>query len=153
MAARVLRLIGAVGAAGRTWELPVGVCGEAAADPMLAAVLVGLGVTSLSMTSRALGRVAAALEAVTEEQCRAAAEAVLEGSDGCGRPCCGGRCPRAREGQRTDRVNDRPAARMHQGAAQACRSTPFVSFTIDTPMRELIAATAMYTPMVHAAWN
>ncbi|WP_082477767.1 phosphoenolpyruvate--protein phosphotransferase [Microbacterium sp. Leaf320] len=74
----VLRLIGAVGAAGRTWDLPVGVCGEAAADSLLAPVLVGLGVTSLSMTPRALGRVAAALEAVTEAQCRAAAEAVLK---------------------------------------------------------------------------
>lgn len=74
----VLRLIGAVGAAGRMWDLPVGVCGEAAADPSLAPVLVGLGVTSLSMTPRALGRVAAALEAVTEAQCRAAAEAVLK---------------------------------------------------------------------------
>lgn len=72
----VLRLIGAVGDAGRARDLPVGVCGEAAADPALAPVLVGLGVTSLSMTPRALGRVAAALEAVTEAQCRAAAEAV-----------------------------------------------------------------------------
>lgn len=73
----VLRLIGAAGAAGRRWELPVGVCGEAAADPTLAPVLVGLGVTSLSMTPRALGRVAAALGAVTEAQCLSAAEAVL----------------------------------------------------------------------------
>ena len=73
----VLRLIGAVGDAGRRWGLPVGVCGEAAADPALAPVLVGLGVTSLSMTPRALGRVAAALAAVTEAQCVAAAEAVL----------------------------------------------------------------------------
>ncbi|MEV7798631.1 phosphoenolpyruvate--protein phosphotransferase [Microbacterium foliorum] len=73
----VLRLIGQAGAAGRRWNLPVGVCGEAAADPTLAAVLVGLGVTSLSMTPRALGRVAAALAAVTVEQCDAAAEAVL----------------------------------------------------------------------------
>ncbi|MER7446142.1 phosphoenolpyruvate--protein phosphotransferase, partial [Microbacterium sp. NPDC097977] len=73
----VLRLIGAVGEAGRRWDLPVGVCGEAAADPALAPVLVGLGVTSLSMTPRALGRVAAALAAVTEAQCVAAAKAVL----------------------------------------------------------------------------
>lgn len=55
----------------------MGVCGEAGADPTLAAVLVGLGVTSLSMTPRALGRVAAALAEVTSEQCDAAAEAVL----------------------------------------------------------------------------
>lgn len=73
----VLRLIGQVGAAGRRWSLPVGVCGEAGADPTLAAVLVGLGVTSLSMTPRALGRVAAALAEVTGEQCTAAADAVL----------------------------------------------------------------------------
>ncbi|MFJ2543254.1 phosphoenolpyruvate--protein phosphotransferase [Microbacterium sp. NPDC087589] len=73
----VLRLIGQAGAAGRRWNLPVGVCGEAGADPTLAAVLVGLGVTSLSMTPRALGRVAAALAEVTGEQCDAAAEAVL----------------------------------------------------------------------------
>ena len=74
----VLRLIGAAGAAGRAWNLPVGVCGEAAADPALAPVLVGLGVTSLSMTPRALGRVAAALAEVTAEQCQAAAAAVLK---------------------------------------------------------------------------
>jgi phosphotransferase system enzyme I (PtsI) len=40
-------------------------------------VLVGLGVTSLSMTPRALGRVGAALASVTAAQCREAAEAVL----------------------------------------------------------------------------
>ena len=73
----VLRLIGQAGAAGRRGNLPVGVCGEAGADPTLAAVLVGLGVTSLSMTPRALGRVAAALADVTGDQCDAAAEAVL----------------------------------------------------------------------------
>ncbi|MFS2280277.1 phosphoenolpyruvate--protein phosphotransferase [Microbacterium sp. OR21] len=71
----VLRLIGMVGSAGRVTDRSVGVCGEAAADPAIAPVLVGLGVTSLSMAPRALGRVAAALAAVTPEQCRAAAEA------------------------------------------------------------------------------
>lgn len=73
----VLRLIGAVGAAGRAAGRPVGVCGEAAGDPALAPVLVGLGVTSLSMTPRALGRVGHALAAVTSEQCRRAATAAL----------------------------------------------------------------------------
>ncbi|PKI92215.1 phosphoenolpyruvate--protein phosphotransferase [Actinomycetales bacterium SN12] len=73
----VLRLIGTVGSAGRARGRAVGVCGEAGADPALAPVLVGLGVTSLSMTSRSLGRVAAALAAVTPEQCRAAAQAAL----------------------------------------------------------------------------
>ncbi|MFP3802762.1 putative PEP-binding protein, partial [Paraburkholderia sp. SIMBA_027] len=36
---------------------PVGVCGEAAADPALAVVLTGLGVTTLSMTARSLAAV------------------------------------------------------------------------------------------------
>ncbi|KNC16343.1 phosphoenolpyruvate-protein phosphotransferase [Arthrobacter sp. RIT-PI-e] len=43
----------------------VGVCGEAAADPALAVVLVGLGVSTLSMTPRALAGVGAVLGSVT----------------------------------------------------------------------------------------
>ena len=76
----VLRLIGIVGEAGRATGRDVGVCGEAGGDPALAPVLVGLGVTSLSMTPRSLGRVAAALAAVTEEDCRRAADAALSAS-------------------------------------------------------------------------
>ncbi|MGW2215247.1 putative PEP-binding protein, partial [Nonomuraea sp. NPDC001684] len=52
---------------------PVGICGEAAADPALACVLVGLGATTLSMGAGALGAVRAALVAHTLEQCRMAA--------------------------------------------------------------------------------
>ncbi|GAA0396301.1 phosphoenolpyruvate-protein phosphotransferase [Acrocarpospora corrugata] len=52
-----------------------GVCGEAGADPVLACVLVGLGVTSLSMGSPALPWVRAALGRHTLEQCRTAAVA------------------------------------------------------------------------------
>lgn len=74
----VLRLIGVVGDAGRAAGKPVGVCGEAGGDPALAPVLVGLGATSLSMTPRSLGRVAEALADASEEECRRAAEAVLE---------------------------------------------------------------------------
>lgn len=44
---------------------PVGVCGEAAADPALAVVLAGLGVASLSMSARALAAVSAVLATVT----------------------------------------------------------------------------------------
>ena len=73
----VLRLIGTVGAAGRAAGKPVGVCGEAGGDPLLAPVLVGLGATSLSMTSRSLGRVAEALAEVSAAECRRAADAVL----------------------------------------------------------------------------
>ena len=76
----VLRLLGMVGRAGRLAGKPVGVCGEAAADPALAAVLVGLGVTSLSMALRALEPVRRALARVTVEDCRRAAEAALASS-------------------------------------------------------------------------
>lgn len=61
----VLRLIGATGAGSAG---PVGVCGEAAADPALAPVLVGLGATSLSMSPAALPQVAAVLSTLTREQ-------------------------------------------------------------------------------------
>ncbi len=53
---------------------PVGVCGEAAADPALAVVLAGLGVSTLSMTQRALPAVAAVLRTVTLPQARALAD-------------------------------------------------------------------------------
>lgn len=49
---------------------PVGVCGEAAGDPGLAVVLVGLGVNSLSMTPRSLPAVAKVLSTVTLEQAK-----------------------------------------------------------------------------------
>ena len=55
----VLRLIREVGDAGRIHGKPVGICGEAAADPLLAVVLVGLGATSLSMAPTALADVRA----------------------------------------------------------------------------------------------
>lgn len=73
----VLRLIGIVGDAGSAAGKPVGVCGEAGGDPELAPVLVGLGVTSLSMAPRSLGRVAARLSAVSPAACRRAAAAAL----------------------------------------------------------------------------
>lgn len=53
------------GAAAAGAEKSVGVCGEAAADPALAVVLVGLGVDTLSMSARALAAVAAVLSSVT----------------------------------------------------------------------------------------
>ncbi|MEG9248994.1 phosphoenolpyruvate--protein phosphotransferase [Arthrobacter sp. Soc17.1.1.1] len=53
---------------------PVGVCGEAAADPALAVVLVGLGVSTLSMTPRALAGVGAVLNSVTLAEAQRIAE-------------------------------------------------------------------------------
>ncbi|KQY46170.1 phosphoenolpyruvate--protein phosphotransferase [Cellulomonas sp. Root137] len=66
----VLSLVQLACAGGEPRGRPVGVCGEAAADPVLAPVLVGLGVASLSMTPRALPDVGAVLATVTLERCR-----------------------------------------------------------------------------------
>ncbi|WP_253209310.1 hypothetical protein [Streptomyces niphimycinicus] len=51
--------------------------GEAAADPALALVLVGLGVTSLSAAPRCLGDVRAVLAAHTLHGCRRLADLAL----------------------------------------------------------------------------
>ena len=77
----VIELIARAGAAGAAVGGGVGVCGEAAADPLLAAVLVGAGATSLSMSARAIPAVAAQLRTVTLEQCREAASAVIAARD------------------------------------------------------------------------
>jgi phosphotransferase system enzyme I (PtsI) len=75
----VLRLIAQLGTAGAAGGRPVGVCGEAAADPNLAIVLVGLGVTSLSMTPAALAEVRAALLTVTLDEAKQRAARALTG--------------------------------------------------------------------------
>ena len=75
----VLRAIKMICDAGNANGMPVGVCGEAAADPDLAVVLAGLGVNSLSMTPVALDDVRAALAEVTLEEAKAKAAAALNG--------------------------------------------------------------------------
>jgi phosphotransferase system enzyme I (PtsI) len=73
----VLALVAAAARAGAAAGKPVGVCGEAAADPALACVLTGLGVTSLSAAAAAVQAVGARLAQVTLQQCRDAADAAL----------------------------------------------------------------------------
>ena len=73
----VLRLVKLLGDAGAAAGKPVGICGEAAADPQLAVVLVGLGATTLSMTPAALADVRAELAGVTIEDARRKATAAL----------------------------------------------------------------------------
>ncbi|WP_445263321.1 putative PEP-binding protein [Pseudokineococcus sp. 5B2Z-1] len=77
----VLALVAMTAIAGQRAGKPVGVCGEAAADPLLACVLVGLGVTSLSAAAAALPAVGARLQTATPERCRAAASAALAAPD------------------------------------------------------------------------
>ncbi|WP_438854126.1 phosphoenolpyruvate--protein phosphotransferase [Agromyces sp. M3QZ16-3] len=73
----VLRLVAEVGAAGARLGKPVGICGEAAADPLLAVVLVGLGATTLSMSPSALADVRASLARYTREDAERIARAAL----------------------------------------------------------------------------
>lgn len=74
----VLDLVRATCDGGARTSTKVGVCGEAAADPLLALVLVGLGVTSLSMSPSRVPAVRVALSLHTLEQCRAIAAAALD---------------------------------------------------------------------------
>jgi phosphoenolpyruvate-protein phosphotransferase (PTS system enzyme I) len=73
----LLDLVARCADAGRAAGKPVGVCGEAAADPQLAPVLAGMGITSLSMSARAVPLVARALAARSLAECEELAEAVL----------------------------------------------------------------------------
>jgi phosphoenolpyruvate-protein phosphotransferase (PTS system enzyme I) len=77
----VLQLIAITAEAGRRAGKPVGVCGEAAADPLLACVLVGMGITSLSMAAAAVRPVGAQLARAAMEDCEDAAEAALSAPD------------------------------------------------------------------------
>ena len=75
----VLRLVSLTveGSKAEGHNKPVGVCGEAAADPALAVVLTGLGVTTLSMTARSLAAVAAVLKTVTLSEAQELAKLAL----------------------------------------------------------------------------
>jgi phosphotransferase system enzyme I (PtsI) len=71
----LLDLVASTASAAAAARRGCGVCGEAAADPVLACVLVGLGATSLSMAAPALAAVRAALRRHSVADCQAAAEA------------------------------------------------------------------------------
>lgn len=73
----VLDLVAATAAAGRRAGKPAGVCGESAADPVMAVVLTGLGVTSLSMSAGAVPLVRYAVAQHSLAQAEAVAQAAL----------------------------------------------------------------------------
>jgi phosphotransferase system enzyme I (PtsI) len=77
----LLLLVRMTAEAGQRAGKPVGVCGEAAADPVLACVLVGLGITSLSCAASAVAGVGSRLGTVALDDCRQAAEAALSAAD------------------------------------------------------------------------
>ena len=77
----VLDLIAKTAKAGKKAGKPTGICGEAAADPLLACVMVGMGVTSLSMAAKAIPEVGVQLGQVTRAQCKKAAKAAMRAND------------------------------------------------------------------------
>lgn len=74
----LLRMVEHAAHGGALQGRPVGVCGEAASFPMLAIVLIGLGISSLSMTARSLPDVATAIAAVDQDKCRAVARIAVD---------------------------------------------------------------------------
>ncbi|WP_437490022.1 phosphoenolpyruvate--protein phosphotransferase [Sorangium sp. So ce1014] len=77
----VLRLVRAVVEAGHASGRPVSVCGEAAGDPGVAPLLVGLGITRLSMCSSAFDAVEDALAGASFAELAAVAEDALAVDD------------------------------------------------------------------------
>lgn len=73
----VLRAVRGVVAAGEAGKIPVSICGEMAAEPATALVLVGLGVRELSMSPAAIPHVKAALRGASAARLKAVAEGCL----------------------------------------------------------------------------
>jgi phosphoenolpyruvate-protein phosphotransferase (PTS system enzyme I) len=74
----VLRAIKMVISASERSKKPVIVCGEMAGSPFYVPVLLGLGVTDLSMNVNSIGPVRAVISGIALEEARALAEEVLE---------------------------------------------------------------------------
>ena len=73
----VLRLIRHVAGVGRTHGIEVAVCGEMASHPLMSFALLGLGLTSLSVSARSVAAVKRIVRGVRVERARDAAEAAL----------------------------------------------------------------------------
>ncbi len=74
----LLELVASTAQAGTALGKPVSVCGEMAGDPLVALVLTGLGVTSLSMAPGSVAEVRAALAAHTLDDCQHLAQLALD---------------------------------------------------------------------------
>jgi phosphotransferase system enzyme I (PtsI) len=73
----VLRTVDGVVRAAAAQGVPVSLCGEMAAEPLQALVVLGLGIRELSMSPAAIPRVKAALRAVAAETAARLARAAL----------------------------------------------------------------------------
>jgi phosphoenolpyruvate-protein phosphotransferase len=73
----VLQLIAMTARAGRAHGCPVGICGELGGDMLATELLLGLGITSLSMAPAAIPRIKAALRSMEHSAAEAYAQQVL----------------------------------------------------------------------------
>ena len=74
----VLRLIGATCDGAAMHQCPVGVCGGLAADPLAVPILIGLGVTELSVPPARIAPTKALVARLSLPACRRHAAAVLD---------------------------------------------------------------------------
>ena len=73
----VLRLIAHTVKGAETFKRPVGVCGGIASDPAAIPILIGIGVSELSVSLPAIPAVKAQIRALRMDACRALAERAL----------------------------------------------------------------------------
>ena len=97
----VLRTLHGIARSAASADKPLSVCGEMAAEPLQAVLLVGLGYRSLSMAPSAIPRVKEAIRAVSAAEAAALAARCLGLSSGAGDP--GGRARRRCRGWRGSR--------------------------------------------------
>jgi phosphocarrier protein FPr len=76
----VLRLIAEVGRAGAATDVTVAVCGEMAADPTAIPLLVGMGVTELSVSAQAVPAVKAVARRLDTGVCGSLVDRALQAS-------------------------------------------------------------------------
>ena len=74
----LLRLIGDVAAAARAANIPVTVCGEMAGEPMIAPVLLGLGIRELSMSAVSIPEVKAMIRKISIREVELLAQKMLK---------------------------------------------------------------------------
>ena len=77
----VLRLVQFTTEAALRANIPISVCGEIGGNPQFTALLVGLGLRTLSMNASSVPRVKQAVRALNAADCRALAEEVMAESD------------------------------------------------------------------------
>ena len=73
----VLKLIRDVARAGRRNDIPVSCCGQSAADPAFAALLLGLGVRTISATSSSLPMLKKTIRSLTVARCERIAKKAI----------------------------------------------------------------------------